>query len=258
MSKIRRRFLSAEETLFEDRGLYSNIRVGKKDGRINLYTGRDFLQSSVDSIETPRGTLFDWYLSAPWFSGNFEGYLNSLLILGLGAGSQVKLYNKIYKVKIITGVEIDPLIIDLGKKFFDLNAPNLKTVNGDICSFLDTTPEIYSLIILDAFKENIFEENCQSPAFFRKVRGHLAPAGVFLVNKVLKDSSNREIEKELKKIFNTAITLRIYNNLFILATNSPTAPKGPAEVGQLILEASRSNRALGFFRSLKLKDIRIL
>ena len=256
--KIFSHFPSLGQVLFEGQGLYSVIKVIKKGGRINLYTGKGFLQSSISRQETLTGVHSDWFLAAPWLSGNFEGNLDSLLILGLGAGSEVPLYNQAYKVKKITGVEIDPLIIDLGKKYFDLNETNVKTINGNVRFFLDTMTDTYDQIILDLFKENVFEKDCQSLPFFQKVRGHLTPEGVLLANRVLKDPSNSEMERELKKVFNTVVALRIRNNLFVIATNARRAPKSPVEVQQLLLKASTLSRQLRFFGSLKLEDIRVI
>ncbi len=258
MRKIFSHFPSLGQVLFEGPGLYSVIKVIKKDGRINLYTGKGFLQSSISRRETLRGGHSDWFLAAPWFSGNFECNLDSLLILGLGAGSEVPLYNQVYEVKKITGVEIDPLIIDLGKKYFGLDIPNLKVINGDADLFLDTTKDTYNQVILDTFKEDIFEKNCQSSPFLHKIRSHLTSDGVFFVNRVSGDSSNREMERELKKVFNTVVTLRIRNNIFFIATNSLRAPKTSVGVQQLLLKASESHPALGFFRTLKSKDIKVL
>lgn len=258
MRKILGRLFSTGQVLFEGQGLYSVIRVVKKGSQINLYTGRGFLQSSLNRQEIPHGTIFDWYLVAPWFSGGFKGTFDSLLILGLGAGSQVALYNRFYKVRSITGVEVDPLIIDLGKKYFDLNDANLKTICGDACFFLDTARDFYDLIILDLFKEDVFEGSCQSNSFFHQARGHLTSEGVLLVNRVLNDLFNSEMESELKKIFNTVLTLRIYRNVFVISTNSRNSPKSSIEIQQLLLKASKSYHALSFFRSLKLKDIKVL
>lgn len=258
MRKIFSWFPSVARVLFEGRGLYSVVKVTKKGDQINLYTGKGFLQSSIQPRKNLTGTHSDWFLAIPWFSGTFEGTLNSLLILGLGTGSEVPLYNQIYNVKNITGVEIDPLIINLGKKYFGLDVPNLKIITGDACLFLDTTKDTYNQIILDPFKENIFDNNCQSSSFFRKIRSHLTSEGVLLVNRVSKDPSNSKMERELKKVFYTVVTLRIRNNLFVISTNSRRSPKSPMEVQQLLLKVSKSYHALSFFRSLQLKDIRVI
>jgi spermidine synthase len=251
-------FLYTEQILFEGEGLYSAVRVTKKGDRVNLYMGKGYLQTSFNPQINPHGTFFDWYLAAPWFTGNFEGNLNSILILGLGGGSQVKLYNQIYKVKNIAAVEIDPMIIDIGKKYFDLNDANLKTINEDACLFLDTATETYSLIIIDLFREDVFEKSCQTSSFFHKVCNHLTSEGVLFVNKLLNDPSNQEMERELKEIFNTVLTLRIYYTMFFIATNSHKAPRNSIEARQLLLKASGSYHTLRFFRSIKLKAITFL
>lgn len=251
-------FFHPEEILFKGVGLYSAVRVTKRDSRVNLFTGKNYLQTSINSEINPHGSIFDWYLSAPWFSGCFEGTLGPFLILGLGGGSQVKSYNLIYKVESITGVEIDPLIIELGKKYFDLNDANLETVNENACLFLDTSNYYFSLIIVDAFKKNLFEKNCQSSSFVHKVYNHLTSDGVFLVNKLLDDPSNQDLGKELKQIFSTVATLRIYSNLFFIATNSKSAPRNSLDAQRILLRASESYRTLRFFKSLSLKDMKFL
>ena len=256
-SKILSHFPFGGQVLFEGQGLYAVIKVIKKGSRINLYTGKGFLQSSINRQETLKGGHSDWFLAAPWFSGNFEGTIDSLLILGLGAGSEVPLYNQVYKVNSIVGVEIDPLIIDFGKRYFDLNKANVRTINGDASFFLDTSVDTYDQIILDPFKGNVFEESCRSFPFLNKIRNHLTSEGVLFINRVLGDYSNQSVERELKKIFNTVVTLRIRNNLFVISTNSRRAPKNSVEVQRLLLEASKSRQALGFFKSLKLKDIKV-
>lgn len=258
MRKILGRFLNKEQVLFEGSGLYSVVKVTKNGSRTNLYTGKAYLQSSVDFRPVLYGTLFDWYLAAPWYSGSFDGKLNSLLILGLGAGSQVKSYNRIYNIKNITGVEIDPLIVDLGKKYFDLNYDNLETINVDATSFLDSNTNVYDQVILDPFKEDTFEKKCQSPAFLRKISNHLSNNGVLLVNKVFGDPSNGELGVELRKVFSTVLTLRIYNNIFFISTNSASAPKSSSETSQLLLNASKLYPELRFFRSVNIRDMRVL
>ena len=248
--KLRNFFLtlSPEKTLFEGIGLYSKVRVTKTGDRLNLYTGENFLQTYYNSRVNPQGNYFDWYLILPWFSGIFRGNIESLLILGLGGGSQVKLFNRVYNVKNITGVEIDPLIISLGKQYFDLNEANL----------IDTARQKYSHIIVDNFKENVFDVNCQSPSFFEKIHKHLTTDGVFLLNKLKDDPSNTNVKKELKDFFETVVEINIFYNTFFIATDSATAPKNAADVRHLLLKASELNKALKFFRLLKMQSINVI
>ena len=58
--------------------------------------------------------------------------IKKILVLGLGAGSIVKVINKYFPKSKITAVEIDPMMVEIGKKHFDLEkARNLEIIIGD-------------------------------------------------------------------------------------------------------------------------------
>ena len=248
-------FAHKDTVLFEGKGLYSAVKVTKRGDRVNLYTGGKFLQTSWNPYVIPGGGYFDWYLVAPWFSGKFKGNIGSMLILGLGGGSQVHLYNRVYNVKQITGVEIDPLIIDLGKKYFDLNLPNLKVFKEDSSNYLKTTSERYDVIVLDSFKENMFDEHCQTKDYLKSTKEHMTNDGVLLINRVLTDPYNQKMGSELKKVFNTVITLRIHKSMFFIATNSDNAPLDVNATNQLMKKASQLHQDLKFLKKYSKKNI---
>lgn len=83
----------------------------------------------------------------------------NVLILGLGCGSAVKpVLKRFPKVKII-GVEIDPLMIAIGKKYFDLDKyENLKVVCSDGTAYCKITNEKFDLILVDMYKGNVSEK----------------------------------------------------------------------------------------------------
>src|SRR5689334_14469212 len=51
--------------------------------------------------------------------------IKSVLILGLGGGTVAKLVHKNWPKAKIIGVDIDPIIIELGKKYLGLNDKNI-------------------------------------------------------------------------------------------------------------------------------------
>jgi len=247
--------LYLEKILFDGNGLYSKVKVTKTGNRLNLYTGNHFLQTYYKTNYEPQGNFFDWYLILPWCTGNFNGSIESLLILGLGGGSQVKLFNQLYRVNHITGVEIDPLIIKLGKQYFDLNESNLTTLEQDAYLLFDTSSQKYSFIIIDNFKENVFEGNCQSKSFLEKAKNHLELEGALLLNKLKDDVTNINTLESLTSIFTTVIEIKLKYNVFFIATNSHLAPKNTFELQKILLDAHRSNSSLSFFKILKSQDI---
>ncbi len=248
-------FLYETDTLFEGAGLYSSIRVTKRGDRVNLYTGDNFLQSSYNPFVKAKGTHFEWYLIAPWFSGKFDGNLEDLLILGLGGGVQVKLYNKYYKVKNITGVEIDPQIVNISTNYFELKDSNLKIICSDAYDFIKQTELKYDLIIVDSFKENKFEESCSTDEFIKESLVHLKKEGVFFVNQVIADNSVEQISSNLKKYFKSIYTVKVNFSIFVIATNSSTAPKDVYEVYRLIKNIVKYDKRLAFVKTLRVTDI---
>lgn len=251
-------FISKEQLLFDGKGLYSTVKVIKQGSRVKLFTGSDFLQSSFDSEKMPIGTVFDWYLIAPWFLADFNGKIDQMLIIGLGAGSIVKLFNKSYTIGNIVGLEIDPLIIELGKKYFDLNDSNLEIVNNDAKLYLENNFRKFDFLIVDAYKENVFESFFESLQFLEEAQNHLSDTGVLLINRVLCDyQSNVNLENKLKLIFKTVFAMKVYNNVFYISTNSPYAFKSEKEVFNSLVKASKANSFLSFFRRLKLANVKV-
>jgi len=194
-------FLNKEHTIYEQQGMYSQVKVTKRGLRLSLYTGNKYLQSTINGKLTSTNSYFTWYLVAPWFSGKFKGNIESLLILGLGGGYQVKYYNQVYNVRKITGVEIDPVIVEIGKKYFDLNDLNLITITQDAYKFVETSSNFYDLIIVDLFKENKSENSRQSLTFLKTLKEKLFKDGVLFINKLNEDSSNKQLEIDLSKTF---------------------------------------------------------
>jgi spermidine synthase len=103
---------------------------------------------------------------------------NNALVLGLGCGSILKpLQKKFPKAKII-GIEIDPVMINLGEKYFDLDkVENLKIVCQDAKVFLQKTKQKFDLILVDAY---LGEKRVN----FNNLKKFLNKNGVILVNKL--------------------------------------------------------------------------
>jgi len=78
-----------------------------------------------------------------------------ILILGLGAGSAAKIISKRWPLSAITGIEIDPVVIDIGKKHFHLDKiNNLEIINQDAIAFMKdkNTPSDFDLILVDCYQ----------------------------------------------------------------------------------------------------------
>ena len=109
--------------------------------------------------------------------------VDSLLIIGLGGGTVSKQFTTVYGADVaIDGVEIDDRVIDLGRKYFDMNEPNLKTYAEDGRTFLQRVDRRYDVIAVDAYRQPYIPFHLVTQEFFLAARDHLNETGVLALN----------------------------------------------------------------------------
>lgn len=98
-----------------------------------------------------------------------------VLLLGLAGGSNAGLINKLYPKAEITAVEIDPIMIEIGFKYFNLGkVKNLQIVTGDALDFANNLSEedFYDLVLVDCFFGQEIPKKLEALDFFRKLKDH--------------------------------------------------------------------------------------
>src|SRR3989344_989902 len=103
------------------------IRVVEKNDNYSVIVGK-FAQSGSD-IEFLWDEVFD------------KLYKNKkhtkILILGFGAGSIMKTIKSIWEKTIVTGIEIDPEMIKIAKKYFPANIKGVGIIIGDAVDYVN-------------------------------------------------------------------------------------------------------------------------
>ena len=151
--------------------------------------------------------------------------MDHILLLGVAGGSVIKtLVDEIdYKGK-ITGVEIDPDMIQIANQYFNLDQiKQLEIVIDDAFEFVLKTKDQYDLIIIDVF-EDIKMPNFLFEGFFRdRVFSLLKEQGFVLFNTMILDEAhnvrNRKYISEINtKLFSSKMLPRIevHNELIII------------------------------------------
>jgi spermidine synthase len=152
--------------------------------------------------------------------------ISDVLILGLGAGTLAKLISQKWPKATITGVEIDPKIVEVGKKCFNLDKiPNLKIVISDAAEFItyQLQASSYQLIFVDLYLGDQFPLQCETEEFLKNLKNLLAPNGLAAFNRLFyKDHKKRTglFLNKLREIFKTVHPKKISGNLLILASPS--------------------------------------
>ena len=83
---------------------------------------------------------------------------------------------------LIDSVELDPKVIQMGQRYFDMNEPNLNAVAGNGRTYLQHTENRYDVIAVDAYRQPYIPFHLATREFFEVARDHLEPDGVLALN----------------------------------------------------------------------------
>lgn len=143
------------------------------------------------------------------------------LILGLGGGTAVKVVKKLWSEAEITGVEIDPIMIELGRKYLNLNL-NLNSIYiGDAERSIRRTRMKYDLILVDVYLGEVFPEKFEDFDFLARLSRKIKTGGIIVFNRLYygeKRSEAVRFGEKLKKVFPKVEYLYPQANLMFLCS----------------------------------------
>jgi spermidine synthase len=171
--------------IYDEESLYNYIQVVKlSDGAHELVLNEG---QAIHSIYRPDRVLTGWYwdyfLAAPYFnSGAAAGQVHRVAIIGLAGGTIARQFTAAYGPVPIDGVELDPAIVAVGRRYFAMTEPNLTVHVADGRPFMRATRATYDVVAIDAFQQPYIPFQLTTVEFFREVRAHLAANGVLCMN----------------------------------------------------------------------------
>ena len=109
--------------------------------------------------------------------------LRSVAILGNAGGTIARALGKFYPEARVDGVELDPAVSRVGRRWFGLeDNPRLTVYDADARPFLRRTDKRYDLIIVDAYHQPYVPFYLATREFFRLARERLEPGGILALN----------------------------------------------------------------------------
>lgn len=167
---------------------YGNIKIMKTtdpEGGEVLYLKPS--RTYVHTYVNPARPLKEQFTTLHVSLGYARGAKN-YLVLGTALGGAVAAIAEMDPTAHVTAVEIDPLLIELAKKYVPrLNHPNVEHVNADARVFLKETTRSYDYIIVDVFAGEQIPAHCATQEFYELARSRLTPDGVVILNTNLWD-----------------------------------------------------------------------
>jgi spermidine synthase len=186
--------IAEKESAYE----YVSVQDEKNYGRTMRFNEGLGIQSAVFADGSRTGFYWDYLPAILSSAGEREGK-KKVLLIGLAGGSIARGIAAGWGDGAeITGVEINPDVISLGRKYFDLDGVrNLTIVNEDGRTFLARSKDKYDLIIVDAFTNQLYiPPHLSTVEFFKLCRERLAAGGMMSLNAVFY-SEKAELYKRL-------------------------------------------------------------
>jgi len=219
--------------IHEQESLYNYIQVTQDvDGTRQLILNEGQAIHSIyysDPTKILTGWYWDYFLAAPYFNPGFQPHqVKRVGIIGLAGGTIAHQFTQVYDQVPIDGVEIDPAIVDTGRKYFAMTEPNLHVYTQDGRTFLATTHAHYDVIAVDAFQQPYIPFQLTTREFFTAIRSHLSPNGVVTLNTGHTTHDYRLVQafvNTMSQIFPSVYVLNVPGtfNTEIMATIQPTS-----------------------------------
>jgi spermidine synthase len=172
---------ATEGVIHEDESLYQFVQVTERDGARRLYLDEGVAVHSVwRPSDVLTGGVWDTFLALPPLLGR---PLEHVAILGNAGGTTARAMGVYYPRADIDGVELDPAVTDVGRRYLGLDDnPRLHVHTADARPFLRRSDGGYDLIVVDAYRPPYVPFYLATREFFQLVRDRLAPGGMVALN----------------------------------------------------------------------------
>jgi len=115
-----------------------------------------------------------------------QGAVREALVLGVGGGAALQMMRLHLRPRRITGVERDPALVGVARRWFGLGGPGVRLVTADAVEWVRRQPRgrKWDVVVGDLFHEDAGEpvRATSGRAWWRRVTGLVAPGGLFVVN----------------------------------------------------------------------------
>jgi spermine/spermidine synthase len=215
--------------VYETESAYNYIQVQVMNGftllRLNEGQG---IHSMYHPDTLQYGGPWELFLAGPYFNADERpADVKRMAIVGLAAGTTARQATAVYNGLPIDGFEIDPKIVQVGRKYFAMNMPNLNVHVEDGRLGLSESLYRYDIIAVDAYRPPYIPPHMTTREFFEICAEHLTEKGVLTINSASVPGDRRLINglaTTLASVFPSVYVMDIPGtlNTMIYATRQPT------------------------------------
>lgn len=148
------------------------------------------------------------------------------LLLGLGGGSNAELVSRLWPQVKITAVEIDPVMVEIGRKYFKLNQINDLAVEiSDAVSYVldraKSSPGKFDLILVDLYVGRDYPRAAGAEIFLQGIGSLLSSGGRVVFNRLNYGAQAVDFAALVSQFFTRVEEKKIGGNILIFAYKQP-------------------------------------
>ena len=175
------------ELLYERESAYNYIQVVKYNGDTLLRLNEGHAtHSHYNPNRLLTGGPWDYWLVAPYFNQGFKpSDMKSMAMIGSAAGTAAHIFTEVYGPLPVDGVEIDPEIVEVGNRFFNLGSVTSNVTHvqdGRTYLLTDGKDKKWTVVGIDAYRQPYIPFHLTTKEFFEEVGRHLTPDGAVMIN----------------------------------------------------------------------------
>jgi len=220
-------------------------RANSNFGRLQIIETNDgsrrfFLNDGLDQNDyDPRAkqALSSFTYALHGLARGYRSNIEDVLCIGLGVGIvPMKFTQEGARVDV---VEINPAVVPLAQRFFDLDPAQLNLTIDDGRHFINRSTRRYDVIILDAFLGDSSPSHLMSREAFAAMRRILKPGGVLVINSFGETGGTDFLAASMDKTLRTVFpSVRIHGayigNMFFVASDQPDLEmRNPPDLSQV-------------------------
>jgi len=229
--------IPGNQELFRGNSSFGLLQVIQPSGsRIRLYLTDYLTQNVYDPVSGTSAAMFTWMLED--LARTYAPRLDDVLCIGMGVGIVPRdLARDGARVDV---VEINPAVVPVARRFFDLDTTAFRLTLGDGRWFVNQASRRYDAVILDAFVGDSVATHLMSRESFASIARLLRPDGVLVINTFVDFDSPRDflggsLAKTLRSVFPS---VRIHgargaNMLFVASPRAPLAMVHEPDFGRV-------------------------
>ena len=195
--------IASQEELFRGNSNFGLLQVLQSRRTSDRYYLNDYLVQNTYDVQLKKSTtMFTYMLQG--LARAYTPQLHEVLCIGMGVGIVPRELAR--QGVAVDVVEINPAVVPLAERFFDLDTKAFDLFIGDGRYFVNRSHRKYDAVILDAFLGDSIPSHLMSREAFLGIKGVLKPEGVLVINTFVdfgstKDFLGASLYKTLASVF---------------------------------------------------------